>query len=212
VNETDYIIIAVLGLSVMVGLWRGLVSEVLALVVWVAAFWAAWVFGPVLAVHLEGWVRQPSLRIIGAYVVCFVLVLVVGALLRVLARKLIDGVGLAGPDRVLGGVFGLARGILVVTLAVFLVGFTAFTRDAWWQGSILLPHFRQAAVWMEHHTPKDVGKYLHPPHLEQLPSLQTLVPAPILTSPRPAMPESAASIQAADTAAVDQVPVRTRQP
>jgi len=212
VNETDYIIIAVLALSVMVGLWRGLVSEVLALVIWVAAFWVAWVFGPVLAVHLEGLVRQPALRIIGAYVACFVLVLVVGAVLRVLARKLIDGVGLAGPDRVLGGVFGLARGILVVTLAVFLVGFTALSRDAWWQQSILLPHFRQAAVWMEHHTPKDVGKYLHPPQLERLPSLQTLVPAPILTSPRSAPPESAASTRAADTATVDQVPVRTRQP
>lgn len=211
-NETDYIIIAVLGLSVMVGLWRGLVSEVLALVIWVAAFWAAWVFGPVLAVHLQDLVGQPSLRIIGAYVVCFVLVLVVGALLRVVVRKLVDGVGLAGPDRVLGGVFGLARGVLLVTLAVFLVGFTAFTRDAWWQQSILLPHFRQAAVWMEHHTPKDVGKYLHPSQLERLPSLQTLAPAPILTSPRPAPPESAASTQAADTAAVEQVPVRTRQP
>lgn len=211
-NETDYIIIAVLGLSIMVGLWRGLVSEVLALVVWVAAFWAAWVFGPVLAVHLESWIRLPSLRIIGAYVVCFVLVLVVGALLRVLARKLIDGVGLAGPDRVLGGVFGLARGILLVTLAVFLVGFTAFTRDAWWRESILLPRFRQAAVWMEHHTPQDVGKYLHPPHLGRLPSLQTLAPAPILTSPRPAPPGSAASSTAADTATADQAPVRTRQP
>lgn len=211
-NETDYIIIAVLGLSVMVGLWRGLVSEVLALMIWVAAFWVAWVFGPVLAVHLEGLVREPALRIIGAYVLCFVLVLVVGALLRVLARKLIDGVGLAGPDRVLGGLFGLARGILVVTLAVFLVGFTAFTRDAWWQESVLLPHFRQAAVWLEHHTPKDVGKYLHPSQLERLPSLQTLAPAPILTSPRPAAPQAATSTQPADTAAVDPVSVRTRRP
>lgn len=211
-NETDYIIIGVLGLSVMVGLWRGLVSEVLALVIWVAAFWAAWVFGPVLAAHLEHLIRLPSLRIIGAYAVCFVAVLVVGSLLRVLVRKLIDGVGLAGPDRVLGGVFGLARGVLLVTLAVFLVGFTAFTRDAWWQQSILLPHFRQAAVWMEHHTPKDVGKYLHPPRLEQLPSLQTLAPDPILTPPRPALPGSAASAHAVETAAADHAPGRTRRP
>jgi len=178
VNWTDYIIIGVLGLSVMVGLWRGLVSEILSLAIWVAAFWVAWVFGPVLAVRLEPLVHTPALRIIGAYVLCFVVVLVLGALLRFVVQRLIYGIGLGGLDRLLGAVFGLARGVLLVTLAVFLVGFTTFTREPWWQQSILLPYFRQAAVWLEQRTPADVGKYLHPERV--LPRLQALAQDPIL--------------------------------
>lgn len=196
-NWTDYIIIGVLGLSVMVGLWRGLASEILSLAIWVAAFWVAWVFGPVLAVRLEPLIHTPALRIIGAYALCFVAVLVLGALLRYVVQRLIYGIGLGGLDRVLGAVFGLARGVLLVILAVFLVGFTTFTHESWWQQSILLPHFRQAAVWMEQRTPADVGKYLHPERvLKQLPRLQALARDPILDL----HPATAASAHAAAAA------------
>lgn len=186
-NWTDYIIIGVLGLSIMVGLWRGLVSEVLSLVVWVAAFWAAWVFGPVLAVHLEHLITLPSVRIVSAYALCFVVVLIFGVMLRFVTRRLIHGMGLAGPDRMLGGLFGLVRGVLLITLVVFLVGFTAFTRDPWWRQSVLLPHFRQVSAWMEQRTPVDVGRYLHPERVfEHLPRLHALTLHPILGEPAPA--------------------------
>lgn len=179
-NWTDYLIIGVLGLSVIGGLWRGLVSEVLALVVWVAAFWAAWAWGPVLAARCEHLVASPAVRIIGAYVVCFVVVLLVGAVLRFVCQRLIDGIGLGGPDRLFGALFGLARGILLVTLLVFLAGFTAVTHDPWWRQSVLLPHFQQAAIWMQQRIPADIGKYLHPERvLEQLPRLRALAPDPI---------------------------------
>ncbi|MEO8748180.1 MAG: CvpA family protein [Rhodanobacter sp.] len=212
-NWTDYIIIGVLGLSIVVGLWRGLVAEVLSLIIWVAAFWAAWVFGPLLAVRLEPLVRQPSVRIIGAYALCFVAVLIFGMLLRFVARRLVYGMGLAGPDRILGGLFGFVRGVLLITLVVFLVGFTAFTHDPWWQRSILLPHFRQAAVWLEQRTPVDVGKYLHPERvLEHLPRLHALTLNPILTLQSAMHPVHAASIHAAGTVPAGSASSRTRHP
>lgn len=211
-NWTDYIIIGVLGLSIMVGLWRGLVSEVLSLIIWAAAFWVAWVFGPVLAVRLEHLVRLPSVRIIGAYALCFVAVLICGVLLRFAARRLIDGIGLAGVDRVLGGMFGLVRGVLLVTLVVFLVGFTAFTHDPWWQRSLLLPHFREAAVWMEQRTPVDIGKYLHPERvLEQLPRLQALAHNPILKLQSALHPIPAASVHAPGTVPARNASTRNRR-
>lgn len=197
-NWTDYIIIGILGLSVMVGLWRGLVSEVLALVIWVAAFWVAWWFGPALATRFEQVIELPSARIIVAYALCFVVVLLVGALLRFVVSKLIASTGLSGTDRLLGMLFGCARGVLLVTLLVFLLGFTAFTRDPWWQQSVLLPHFQQAAAWMGQRVPADVGKYLNPQRvLEHLPSLRMPRPDPISAVP---MVAPAASVHGAPAA------------
>lgn len=192
-NWIDYGIIGLLGLSIMVGLWRGLVSEVLALVIWIAAFWVAWWFGPALAEHFEHVIELPSARIILAYGICFVAVLILGALLRFVVSRLIEGTGLSGTDRLLGMLFGFARGVLLVTLLVFLLGFTAFTRDPWWQQSVLLPHFQQAAAWMGQRVPANVGKYLNPQRvLEHLPNLHLPAPEPrsaaTTSAPAPSVP------------------------
>ncbi|WP_426689186.1 CvpA family protein [Rhodanobacter ginsengiterrae] len=201
-NWTDYIILGVLGLSILVGLWRGLISEVLALVIWIAAFWVAWTFGPLVARHFEHVIQLPSARIIVSYGLCFVAVLVLGALLRFAIGKLVQGTGLSGTDRLLGMLFGFARGVLLVTLLVFLVGFTAFTRDPWWQQSLLLPQFQHVAAWLGQQVPPNVRDYLHPPavldHLSGLPaslsaSISGMVPAPAATSVRPALPATASS-------------------
>jgi membrane protein required for colicin V production len=187
-NWVDYIILGVLGLSVIIGLWRGLVSEVLALAIWIAAFWVAWIFGPVVAQHFEHVISLPSVRIIAGYALCFVVVLVLGALLRFVVNKLVESTGLSGTDRLLGMLFGFARGVLLVTLLVFLVGFTAFTRDPWWQRSVLLPQFQHAAAWLEQHVPPGVRDHLHPPAvLPHLPGLPRALTAPISgASPMPA--------------------------
>ena len=202
-NWTDYIIIGILGLSVMVGLWRGLVSEVLALVIWIAAFWVAWWLGPAVAARFEHVIELPSARIIVAYALCFVAVLIVGALLRFVISRLIEGTGLSGTDRLLGMLFGVARGVLLVTLLVFLLGFTAFTRDPWWQQSVLLPHFQQAAAWIGQRVPADVGRYLNPQRvLEHLPDMHvpTRYPPPGPTLPVPAVSASGAPVVPAGNA------------
>ncbi|MEO8999420.1 MAG: CvpA family protein [Rhodanobacter sp.] len=156
-NWTDGIILGVLALSVLIGLFRGLVSEVLSLVIWIAAFWVAWTFGPVVSAQLEHTISLPSLRYCVGYGVCFVAVLIVGALLRFAMRRLIWSTGLSGIDRLLGMLFGFVRGVLIVTLLVFLVGLTGFTRDAWWQQSVLLPQFQGAAAWLGQNVPADVS-------------------------------------------------------
>ncbi|HEX7341761.1 MAG TPA: CvpA family protein [Rhodanobacteraceae bacterium] len=165
-NWADYVIIAVLLLSVLMGLWRGLIAEVLALAVWVAAVWLAWVFGPRVAVAFRGSIQEPSIRIILGFVICFVVVLIAGALIKFVMDKLVKGTGLTGSDRLLGMLFGLARGALLVTLAVFLLGFTPFTRDPWWHQSQLLPTFTSAAGWLGRQLPQGVQHYLHPSNPE----------------------------------------------
>jgi len=160
-NWADYAIIAVLALSVLMGLWRGLVAEVLALAVWVAAFWVAWLLGPRVASALRGSIDEPSIRIILGYALCFVAILILGALLKFVIAKLVEGTGLSGSDRLLGMLFGLARGVLLVALLVFLLEFTPFTRDSWWRASRLLPTFVSAADWLGDQLPQDLRQYLH---------------------------------------------------
>jgi membrane protein required for colicin V production len=95
--------------------------------------------------------------------------------------------------------FGFARGVLLVTLLVFLVGFTAFTRDPWWQHSVLLPQFQHVASWLEQHVPANARDYLHPPaSLPQLPSLPQALTAPISGAlPAPAASSPVARAKAA---------------
>ncbi|MCU7375984.1 CvpA family protein [Paucibacter sp. O1-1] len=107
-NWADYTIPGVLGLSVVVGLWRGLVSEVMALVCWAASFWVAWMFGEPLSRQFTA-IDVPSARLLLAYGLCFFGVLVVGAIPSFIVRKLVSGSGLSGTDRLLGMMFGLAR-------------------------------------------------------------------------------------------------------
>lgn len=176
-NWADYIILAVLGVSVLIGLWRGLISEVLALVIWGVAFWAAWTFGPSVAGYFEHRIALASVRIAVGYGLCFITVLLLGALVRFLVGRLVAGTGLSGTDRLLGMAFGFVRGVLLVTLAVFLLSFTAFPRDSWWQGSLLLPQFKGMAAWLGERVPANIGHYLDPqPLLDHLPALPAGLP------------------------------------
>jgi membrane protein required for colicin V production len=163
VNATDWVIVAILGLSVLIGLFRGLIAELLSLATWIAAFWVASVYGPVVATHLEHVISLPMARIGAGYVICFVAVLIVGALLRFMIRRLLWSTGLSGVDRLFGMVFGFVRGVLLVSLLVFLLGLTGFTREDWWRQSILLPQFQGIVAWLGQNMPASVTDHLRHP-------------------------------------------------
>lgn len=173
-NWADYIVLGVVAVSVLIGLMRGLVSEVMALAVWVAAFWVAWWLGPGVAERFRGIIELPSARVLVGYGLCFLVVLLLGALLRYLVSKLVEGTGLTGTDRMLGMGFGFVRGVLLVTLAVFLLGFTPFSRDPWWQQSTLLGQAQKVADWMGQHLPDKVRRYVHPQRTPAIPGVSGL--------------------------------------
>jgi membrane protein required for colicin V production len=196
-NAFDVIIIAVLLLSVLVGLWRGLISEVLALLTWIAAFWVAWKFGPGVSAHFDRMIQTPVLRLVVGYGLCFIAVLIVGALVRFGIQTLVDSTGLGGTDRLLGMIFGFARGLLLVTLIVFLVGLTSFAREPMWQQSTLLPQFKGLAAWLDEQLPANVREHLHPQDVpDRLKNLQNVLPralqAPAHDTTSPAAASSAA--------------------
>lgn len=172
----DYTILAVLALSVLMGLWRGLVGEVLALACWVLAFWVAWLFGPALAERFGAGISVPSVRVMLGYALCFVAVLMAGAIASFVVRKLVAGSGLSGTDRLLGMLFGLVRGLALVTLAVLLLGLTPFARDPWWRESTLLPGFSRAAQQVTSRLPAELARYVEPGAALELPALPAGTP------------------------------------
>ncbi|GAB4192893.1 MAG: CvpA family protein [Wenzhouxiangellaceae bacterium] len=156
----DYLILAILLLSIVVGLWRGFLREVMAIAVWLAALWLAYRGVGEGALMLEGWIEVPSVRIIVAFASIFIVVLVIGGLLSWLLGRVIATTGLGGTDRLIGMIFGLARGVVLVAVAVLLARFTPFPQDPWWRQSRLLPYFERVAETAETWLPQSIRQYL----------------------------------------------------
>ncbi len=142
----DYAVLAVVAASILLGAWRGLASEVLALLAWLAAFLAARALAPEAGQLFAGWLREPALQIAAAFAVIVVSVLVAAALFRLVLSKLLRAVGLGPLDRFLGAVFGIARGALVVFLCVLVGGVTPLPQQVWWRQSWLGPPLETAVL------------------------------------------------------------------
>lgn len=157
----DYVVLAVVAASVLLGLWRGVVSELLSLVAWVVAFFAARAGAGAVADVLTSYVADPSLRYVAGFAVVFVSVLLVLAMLRLALRELLHAVGLGFADRILGAAFGVARGVLVVLVGVLLGGLTAMPRQPWWRQAVLAPPLEVAVLASRPWLPLELAKRIH---------------------------------------------------
>lgn len=132
----DYAIIGVIVASIAWGVWRGLMREVMSLAGWVLAFLAANAVSGQLGDMLPDAVGSSEVRILIAFAVVFVLTLSVATLVGMLLAKLFKAAGLGGVDRTLGGLFGLARGIVILLACTVAAGLTALPRQAAWKESV----------------------------------------------------------------------------
>lgn len=166
-NGADWVIVAILLVSVVIGLWRGFIREVLSLLVWVVAIAAAIMFGGDVALLFGDWVGVPSVRVMLGYVAVFLLVFTLFALLAWLLTRLLRSGGLSGTDRMLGLGFGLLRGGLLVAVLVLLLGYTPLPRDPWWQESQFIARFEPLAAWVREQLPDTLAalQALTPPEV-----------------------------------------------
>ncbi len=156
-NSVDYIILGILLISTGISFMRGFLREALSLIAWVAAVWLSVSFTPQLAYLLQDQVANESLRILIAFVSLFISTLIVASLIDFLVSQLVKKTGFSGTDRMIGLVFGLARGGVIVAVIVLVVGFTTVPQEPWWQQSILLEHFQTLAVWLKNNLPADMA-------------------------------------------------------
>lgn len=156
----DYAVLGVMGISVAWGVWRGLVREVLSLAGWVIGFLAANLFAAPLAETLPSSISPSELRVLVAFVGVFVLSLALTSLAALLLSKMIRAVGLGGLDRTLGGLFGVARAVVIVLAFALLAGLTRLPLDPIWKQSASGPFLARAALALKPWLPPAFGDRL----------------------------------------------------
>lgn len=137
----DLVFLGILVLSIVVGLWRGLVFEVLSLLGWVAAYLSAQWLAPELAPHLPVGATGSALNHAAAFVLVFIAALIIWSLLARLVRMLIHATPLSLVDRALGATFGIARALIVMLAITTVVMLTSLAKTSAWQES-------RGAVWL----------------------------------------------------------------
>ena len=157
----DYVIIGIIALSAIISVVRGFVKEVLSLLAWALSIWVAFSFSGPLSPLLSEYISTESIRLIAAFTTLFVITLVLSALVNHIISTIVEKTGLSGTDRSLGIIFGLLRGITIVTLIVLLAGTTPIPNDTWWQNAVLIEHFEKIAVWVQQFLPVGLAEYVH---------------------------------------------------
>ena len=156
----DFIFAAVLVVSLLLGIWRGLVYEVLSMVNWVLAFaLAQWLAYDVAGkLPMDG--AADGMRYAAGFALVFILAVFAGGLVAALFKKLLTAVGLQPVDRALGAVFGLARGVVMVLAATVVISMTPMKSGDWWQNSVGAEISLAALKGLKPVLPEEFGKYL----------------------------------------------------
>lgn len=154
----DYFVLAVMTLSLLVGVTRGVVSEILALLAWVAAFFAARVWAVPAGNLLLAELPDPLWRQLVGFVAVFVAVLVLFVLVRWMTCLLLKAAGLRPLDRVLGASFGVMRGVLVLWVLVLLAGLTPLPQQQWWRQAMFAPPLETGVLVVKPWLPPELAK------------------------------------------------------
>jgi membrane protein required for colicin V production len=151
----DFSILALIALSVLFAFARGVVREIVALAAWIVGFVAALRYSGPGSELFAGLAIAPAARHVLAFVLILLVVLIVGALVAWLVKSAVRAVGLGFVDRLLGAVFGLARGVILAMVFALIAGLTALPRNDWWQNSIFGPLLSESAMELRPYLPPE---------------------------------------------------------
>lgn len=154
----DYAFLGLLFLSVLLGLWRGLVSEVFSLLGWIVAVAVAWQMAGQVAPFLAGLVQAAWLRWPVAFVLVFIVLLIVLAVVRWILRSLLAASGMSPVDRLFGACFGAVRALIVALLFVAAAGMSNLPKEVWWREAVFAPPLETAVIAVKPWLPKELGQ------------------------------------------------------
>jgi membrane protein required for colicin V production len=142
-----FILLVLLG-STLIGALRGFIREAASLVFWVLAIWASWKFGPLVVPHLGGLLANPNVAPWVGRLVVLILVLLVGWLVGLLLTYFTRTMGLGALDRVIGVLFGILRGMVLVGLLVIGGELLQLNQESFWTHSRLIPFAETIGDWL----------------------------------------------------------------
>lgn len=174
-NMLDYIIFGILFVSVIIGLIRGFLREIISVITWFFAFIAALKFSPWVAQLFHSAISHTMTRYVVSGLLIFFVVLIIGAIISKLVHLLVSATGFGFLDRILGFVFGAARGVLSAAVIFLLIGVSPYQNTDWVKQSELAPHFQPIVTYFVPLLPKDLTSMsnlvaqFNADHLAQMP-------------------------------------------
>jgi membrane protein required for colicin V production len=157
----DYAVLAILVLSILLSMVRGVVRELLSLAGWVIAFMVASSFAAAFSPMLPSAIIGDQFRGVLAFASIFLSALLAMGLLTMLISALVKTAGLGFADRFMGSLFGFARGMLVVLLAVLAAGFTTVPQEPFWKKAMLSAPLETVAMMIIPWLPQDVTRHIN---------------------------------------------------
>jgi membrane protein required for colicin V production len=157
----DYFAIAIVGISLLLGLMRGAVKEVFSLASWIVAFIVAKLFSVPFAQILESAIANSSLRLLTAFIILFIFTLIVMGLISMLIATAIKKIGLGPLDRLLGAIIGFLRGVVIMLVLVILGGMTALPQQSDWRNALTSGWFETLARAVKPWLPDAMAKRIH---------------------------------------------------
>jgi membrane protein required for colicin V production len=159
-SVVDIFIIVTLVISLLIGLFRGFIREILSLLSWLGALWLGYAYATLGASYLEPYITQPPLRVVVAFAAIFIVALIGFSIISYLLYRLLSIAGVSGVDRSLGMLFGLVRGFVIVALLILAATFMDFTSQPWWKDSLLVQYFIPVTDLIRSLLPSDIAEFV----------------------------------------------------
>jgi membrane protein required for colicin V production len=147
-NGADWILIFVVLISCAIGVWRGFMREAISVATWVIGLWLAWTFSSVVEPALGGLLSGPDVKVWVARLIILVLVVLAGNFVGFVVTKAVRYSPFGAADRMLGLLFGLLRGALLIGIGVILGELVELDTENWWKQSALLPYSDFLGDWV----------------------------------------------------------------
>ena len=161
-NVVDIAIVAIVSISLIIGLFRGFIREVLSLFSWIASVWIAYTYAAAGAAYLDPYIDQPPLRTVAAFAGIFVAALILISMFSHLICRILSITRISGVDRSLGTLFGLIRGIIVVAALILVATFMGLISQPWWHDSLLVDYFNPVTDFIRSLLPADIAEFVKP--------------------------------------------------
>jgi membrane protein required for colicin V production len=154
----DLAIVAIIGLSVFTGLIRGFVKELIALCVWILAFWVAFNYSQSLDPWLQKYIQDATVRKVTAFILILIGTLIAGGIVNATLGFILKRSGLSGTDRILGMGFGFIRGVFIVALIMVVIKMTSLPYEEYSKESKLYAKFDPLVSWLSASMPDFIQK------------------------------------------------------
>jgi membrane protein required for colicin V production len=152
----DIVIIVFFTISILIGVYRGFVKEVLSVASWGLAAFMAFRFGEQASVYVKPYVSQQPLDLAIAYVAVFLVTLIGFSVVSHIVSKIFESSGMTGIDRSIGSLFGALRAAAIVVVLILVGRFMAMDNQQWWMDSWFIPYFEPLVVWFKTYLPADI--------------------------------------------------------